>query len=201
MMLSERFDQALLYAAHLHRPQIRKGSGIPYLTHLLGVCSLALGYGADEEMAMAALLHDSLEDGREYTGTPRVQIEQEIEEKFGPRVLEIVQACTDTAVDTSTGGEKEEWQVRKARFIDHMEGATDEGYLLVTCCDKLHNLRSIWQDREVVQEAIWERFTGKKEGSLWYYRELGRVMKIHAQAKRIPVVLVTEYEGLLERMR
>ncbi|NJL99152.1 MAG: bifunctional (p)ppGpp synthetase/guanosine-3',5'-bis(diphosphate) 3'-pyrophosphohydrolase [Synechococcaceae cyanobacterium SM2_3_2] len=200
MNLSERFDQALLYAADLHRPQIRKGSGIPYMNHLLGVCSMALGYGADEEMAMAALLHDALEDGPENIKRPRVQIEQEIQEKFGPRVLEVVRACTDTEVDTSMGGEKEEWQVRKARYIDHMESATDKGYLLVTCCDKLHNLRSIWQDREVVQEAIWERFTGKKEGSLWYYRELGRVMGIHAEAGRIPVVLVTEYEGLLERM-
>lgn len=201
MELSQRFDQALQYVSGLHRPQVRKGSGIPYLTHLLGVCSMALGYKADEEMAMAALLHDALEDGPENTGIPRAQIEREIEEKFGSRVLEMVRACTDTAVDTSTGGEKEEWEDRKARYIRHMERATDPDYLLVTCCDKLHNLRSIWQDREEVGEAIWERFTGKKEGSLWYYRELGRVMGIHAQVGRIPKVLVTEYEGLLERMQ
>ncbi|NJL98659.1 MAG: bifunctional (p)ppGpp synthetase/guanosine-3',5'-bis(diphosphate) 3'-pyrophosphohydrolase [Synechococcaceae cyanobacterium SM2_3_2] len=198
MQLSERFDQALAYASALHRTQMRKGSQIPYLTHLLGVCSLALGYGADEEMAMAALLHDSLEDGPEFAGIPRVQIEQAIREQFGERVLGMVLACTDTSGESV---EKEDWISRKTGYLAHMEAATDPGYLLVTACDKLHNLRSIWQDRKDVGEAIWERFTGKKEGSLWYYRELGRVMGIHTRAGRIPVVLVTEYEGLLERMR
>jgi len=198
MQLSERFDRALAYASALHRTQMRKGSQIPYLSHLLGVCSLVLSYGGDEEMAMAALLHDSLEDGPEFAGIPRVQIEREIEEKFGYRVLEMVLSCTDTSGDSV---EKEDWTIRKNGYLAHMEAMTDPGYLLVTACDKLHNLRSIWQDKQQVGEDIWERFTGKKEGSLWYYRELGRVMGIHAEAGRIPEVLVKEYEGLLEQMR
>ncbi|MGF1575782.1 MAG: HD domain-containing protein [Cyanophyceae cyanobacterium] len=198
--LSQTFDTAFLYAATLHRNQ-SKGTGVPYLGHLIGVCSLVLGYGADEEIAIAALLHDALEDGPDNTGIPRSTIEQEIADQFGPKVLEIVKACTDTDIDhTQPGQQQEDWLTRKQRYVVHMSQATDPDYLLVTACDKLHNLRAIWQDKAIVGEKAWTRVSGGRDGSLWYYRELGRVMKSLADVDRIPTVLVMEYLELLDKL-
>ena len=160
-MLSERFTAALTYATQLHASQVRKGSGVPYITHLLGVASIALEYGANEDEAIAALLHDAIEDqGGAAT-------REEIRRRFGDNVTAIVDGCTDS--DTTP---KPPWRQRKQAYIAHLATAS-HSVLLVSAADKLYNTRSILKDYRIVGESVWERFQGGgKEGTLWYYRSL-----------------------------
>jgi GTP pyrophosphokinase len=163
-MLSPDFDDALAYASRLHRGQLRKGTTIPYVAHLLGVASIALEHGASEEEAIGALLHDALEDQARHGAT-----ELEIRQQFGGRVLAIVRGCTDA--EGETGKEKPPWRERKEAYIRHIEKA-DASTRLVSASDKLHNARSILADLRTHGEGLWPRFTGGKDGSLWYYRGL-----------------------------
>ncbi|MEP0750845.1 HD domain-containing protein [Trichocoleus sp. DQ-A3] len=160
MILSQRFTDALTFATALHANQIRKGSGVPYISHLLGVTSIALEHGANEDEAIAALLHDAIEDqGGAAT-------REEIRRRFGDTVTEIVNGCTDA--DTTP---KPPWQERKEAYIAHIPAASTS-VRLVSAADKLHNARSILTDYHIVGEAIWERFQAGKQGTLWYYRSL-----------------------------
>ncbi len=157
------FERALVCAAQLHRDQRRKGSGVPYVAHLLGACSIALEHGADEEEAVAALLHDAVEDqGGDQTW-------QMIREAFGARVAEIVAGCTDTDQQP-----KPPWRERKEAYLAHLPGAS-ASVRLVSASDKLHNLRSIVVDYRELGEALWARFRGGREGTVWYYRSLVEV--------------------------
>ncbi|MBK1990237.1 bifunctional (p)ppGpp synthetase/guanosine-3',5'-bis(diphosphate) 3'-pyrophosphohydrolase [Sphaerospermopsis aphanizomenoides BCCUSP55] len=159
-MLSERFTQALTYAHELHATQKRKASDVPYITHLLGVASIALEYGANEDEAIAALLHDAIEDqGGAAT-------REEIRSRFGNTVTAIVDGCTDA--DTTP---KPPWRERKEKYIAHIP-TVSPSVLLVSAADKLHNVRSIIKDYRIINDAVWERFQGGKEGTLWYYRSL-----------------------------
>ena len=160
MILSQRFIDALTFATTLHANQIRKGSGVPYISHLLGVTSIALEHGANEDEAIAALLHDAIED---QGGTAT---REEIRRRFGDTVTEIVNGCTDA--DTTP---KPPWQQRKEAYIAHIPTASTS-VRLVSAADKLHNARSILTDYYIVGEAVWKRFQGGKEGTLWYYRSL-----------------------------
>jgi (p)ppGpp synthase/HD superfamily hydrolase len=161
MLLTSRFKEALCFCTDLHAGQIRKGSGIPYVAHLLGVASLVLEYGGSEDEAIAALLHDAVED---QGGKDTRQL---IAEKFGENVIQIVDGCTDS--DTSP---KPPWRERKEAYIAHLKSAPPS-VLLVSSCDKLYNARSILADFRLMGDAIWERFKGgKKEGTLWYYQSL-----------------------------
>lgn len=162
-MLTDRFDRALLLASELHRQQTRKGSGTPYIAHLLGVCSLALEHSADEDQAIAALLHDAVED----QGGPATL--QRIRSEFGERVANLVAALNDA--DTVP---KPPWRERKERYLAHLAHAADE-VLLVSACDKLYNARAIVEDHADAGSTLWQRFTGGRDGTLWYYRELARV--------------------------
>lgn len=158
MMLSERFTNALTFAAHLHAAQTRKGGGVPYIAHLLGVTSIALENGANEDEAIAALLHDAIEDqGGAAT-------REEIRRRFGDTVTEIVDGCTDS--DTTP---KPPWRQRKEAYIAHIPKAS-ASVLLVSASDKLYNARSILNDYRLIGENVWERFHGGKDGTLWYYR-------------------------------
>jgi len=157
---SERLIDALGVAARLHAGQQRKGSDVPYLTHLLGTCSIALDYGAGEDEAIAALLHDTIED------VEPVERARAAVAAFGPEVLRIVEGCTDS--DTHP---KPPWRERKETYVTHVSEA-DAPILLVSAADKLHNARSIVTDLRRYGEATWERFTGGRDGSLWYYRAL-----------------------------
>ncbi|MEN6615781.1 MAG: HD domain-containing protein [Syntrophorhabdus sp.] len=159
-VLGRRFEDAFLYAAKLHARQVRKGSGVPYIAHLIGVASIALEYGADEDEAIAALLHDAIED---QGGT---KTRQGILDRFGKRVADIVEGCTDA--DTQP---KPPWKERKEAYIAHIKDALPSVHL-VSCSDKLHNARTILKDFRVHGEALWERFKGGKDGTLWYYRAL-----------------------------
>lgn len=151
MELSTRFDEALIFASRLHAKQVRKGSGIPYISHLLAVTALVLEHGGGEDEAIAALLHDAIEDqGGDAT-------RQEIRRRFGEVVVEIVNGCTDT--DSTP---KPPWRERKEAYIAHLPTATSS-ILLVSAADKLHNVRSILNDYRVVGEEIWQRFKAGKQ--------------------------------------
>ncbi|MGF1490975.1 MAG: HD domain-containing protein [Microcoleaceae cyanobacterium] len=160
MQLSDRFTQALTYATQLHAQQERKGSGIPYVAHLLGVTSLALEYGADEDEAIAALLHDAIED------QGGLETRDEIRRRFGEIVTQIVEGCTDAHTIP-----KPPWRERKQAYIKHLKTASDS-VRLVSTADKLYNASSILKDYRQVGETLWDRFTGGKAGTLWYYRSI-----------------------------
>lgn len=158
MMLSKRFTDALTFATQLHANQTRKGGKVPYIAHLLGVASIALEHGANEDEAIAALLHDAIEDqGGAAT-------REEIRRRFGDTVTEIVDGCTDS--DTTP---KPPWRQRKEGYIAHIPKASTS-VLLVSASDKLYNARSILNDYRLIGENVWERFHGGKDGTLWYYR-------------------------------
>ena len=185
-LLTERFERALVYATDLHREQRRKGSGVPYVAHLLAVCALTLEYGGDEDEAIAALLHDAIED--QGGAVARAEILRQ----FGERVTEIVEGCTDT--DESP---KPPWRARKEEYIRHVREAP-ASVRLVSACDKLHNARSLVMDYRVYGEALWDRFTGARDGTLWYYRAMVNALRA---AGTSPVVdeldrVVTELERL-----
>jgi len=158
--LGSRFERAFLFAKEKHAGQTRKASGIPYLAHLMGVASLALEYGGDEDIAIAALLHDVVED---CGGAAMLQ---QVKRRFGSRVAKIVAGCTDS--DTLP---KPPWRERKDRYLRHLKSADDDTRL-VSAADKLNNVRSILSDYREVGEFVWERFNGGREGTLWYYRAL-----------------------------
>ena len=161
--LGKRFDRALAYAARMHREQARKASPVPYLSHLLGVASLVLEYGGDQNQAIAALLHDTIED------CPGDQARQ-IKRRFGKDVLAMVRACSDS---DAGGGDKAPWRARKQAYLDHL-GGLPAGHraLLVSACDKLHNARSIRADLRQVGLPLWDRFSAPAPDQLWYYRSL-----------------------------
>jgi GTP pyrophosphokinase len=187
-LYSERLLLALDTAARMHAAQLRKGTAIPYLTHLIGTCSIAYEYGADEDEAIAALLHDAIEDVQP-TEAARATVAT-----FGERVLRIVEGCTDA--DTHP---KPPWKKRKQAYIDHLTDA-DASVLLVSASDKVHNARSIVRDLRVNGDAIWKRFGGRRDGTLWYYREL--VTAFRANPAHRPLLIyelertVTEMERL-----
>jgi (p)ppGpp synthase/HD superfamily hydrolase len=162
-MLTKAFDDALLLASELHRTQTRKGTGLAYLSHLLSVAALVLEDGGDEEEAMAALLHDAIEDQGDKISA------DEIERRFGRRVRELVVACTDTPEDHA-GGEKSEWRTRKLAYLERVRRGTEPNR--VSLADKVHNARSILRDHQTLGEAVWRRFSQDKERTLWYYRSL-----------------------------
>ena len=173
MALSERFCDALVFAARLHANQRRKLSGEPYVAHLLRVAGIVLEHGADEDEAIAALLHDAVEDqGGAATG--RI-----IGERFGPRVAEIVRGCSDT--DQTP---KPPWRERKEAHLAHLREAS-ASVRLISAADKLDNVRSILAAYRVMGEGIWERFRGGRDGTLWYFRSVVETLK---QAGANPLV-------------
>jgi (p)ppGpp synthase/HD superfamily hydrolase len=158
MALSERFSAALDYAARLHARQLRKGTTVPYVSHLLAVASLVLEHGGDEDEAIAALLHDAVEDqGGAETAA-------EIRRRFGARVADIVDGCSDTDLQP-----KPPWRERKVEHLARLRTASPS-VRLVVAADKLHNARSIAVEYRNAGEALWSRFSGGKGGTLWYYR-------------------------------
>jgi (p)ppGpp synthase/HD superfamily hydrolase len=162
---SDRFAEALVYATRLHAAQTRKVSGAPYVAHLLKVCGLALEHGADEEEAIAALLHDAVED----QGGARTQ--EEIRRRFGDRVAQIVAGCTDT-----DQAPKPPWHQRKEAYLARLRHAPPS-VRLVSACDKLDNVRSLIEAYRALGEPAWERFHGGRDGTLWYHRQVVEVLK------------------------
>ena len=163
VMLGPRFLRAFAFAAEKHARQTRKASTIPYIAHLMGVASLVLEAGGDEDLAIAALLHDVVED---CGGAPMLK---EVRRRFGSRVAKVVDGCTDADTDP-----KPPWRERKEKYILHLQSA-DADTRLVSAADKLNNVRSILSDYRSIGESVWSRFTGGREGTLWYYRTLVEV--------------------------
>jgi (p)ppGpp synthase/HD superfamily hydrolase len=187
-VLTNRFVEALGYAAELHLQQRRKGKGQPYVGHLLGVAAIVIQHGGGEDEVIAALLHDAVED---QGGLPRLD---EIREKFGERIARIVDGCTDSY---EVSGEKREWGERKRAYIEKVAGAPED-IRLVSAADKLANAREVLADFRVEGDAVFNRFQGRKQGTLWYYRALVNVFR---KAGAGPLVeeldrVVTELESL-----
>lgn len=158
--LSARFEEALVMASTVHRDQTRKGSGVPYVAHLLGVASLVLEEGGSEDMAIAALLHDAAEDqGGEKTLA-------QISARFGSDVARWVRQASDTLVLP-----KPEWEMRKRQHLAHIPAADREAQLIMLA-DKVHNARSILADHARVGSEVWDRFSVPRERTVWYYEAL-----------------------------
>jgi (p)ppGpp synthase/HD superfamily hydrolase len=174
-VLTERFARAVDYARIAHADQKRKGTDIPYLTHLLSVASLVIEFGGSEDQAIAGLLHDTIEDcGEAHEASIRAQ--------FGDVVADIVRACTDGTAEGKAGHTDPEaiqrdWLSRKRAYIAHLAEAP-ETVLLVSACDKLHNARAIVQDIEDpdVGMKVFARFKSGADGTLWYYRTLSEIL-------------------------
>ena len=159
-----RFLDALNYTATVHGKDPLKGTSLPYVAHLLGVCALVLRDGGTEDEAVAALLHDTLEDHPEEV-TPAI-----IEKRFGPEVLAIVQACTDTPPGYK-GGTKAPWKERKLAYLQHIRRPDSPGRR-VALADKLDNVRSMLADYRDIGERLWSRFNAGKQDQMWFYRSL-----------------------------
>ncbi len=187
MAYYQRFEQALVLAHQLHAAQTRKGTTLPYIGHLLAVTSIVIENGGSEDEAIAALLHDAIEDAG---GDP---VRKVIREGFGENVLEIVEGLTDT--DQTP---KPPWRARKEAYIAHL-GEASASVVLVSLADKIHNAGSILRDLRKEGDSVWSRFTGDKEGSLWYYRSLLEAFRARGQFTALVDDLeriVTELERL-----
>ena len=180
MRLGPRFERALLFATRKHASQTRKGGAVPYISHLLGVAGLVLEAGGDEDLAIAALLHDVAED---CGGVPMLN---QVRRRFGKRVAHIVEGCSDAFTIP-----KPSWRERKEPYIRHLRTA-DADTRLVSVADKLHNSRSIVGDYRELGEQIWGRFQGRREGTLWYYRALLDEFK-----RKKPNRLINEFERVV----
>lgn len=177
MFLTERFSDALVYAARVHQNQHRKKTGVPYIGHLLGVADLVLSADGNEDEAIAALLHDAAEDqgGERELGTIRA--------KFGDRVAEIVHGCSDSLVEE--GKKKEEWLPRKSQYHAHLRRTPDPSVRLVSVADKLNNARATLMDVRAYGPEVWDRFTVGKNDQLWNYESLLAIYAADDGDKRI----------------
>jgi (p)ppGpp synthase/HD superfamily hydrolase len=163
--LSERFQKAFSQALDLHREQLRKASQTPYIAHLMSVAALVLENGGNEDQAIAALLHDAVEDAG---GLDTLQA---IREEFGNVVADFVDGCTDSYTEPKT-----DWKPRKLAYLEKLKNASDE-VKLISLADKVHNARSILQDLQTFGDETWDKFKGKKTGTLWYYQALIEIFK------------------------
>jgi (p)ppGpp synthase/HD superfamily hydrolase len=186
--MTPRFTKAISLAAEAHEGQERKGTGMPYITHPVAVSALVARYGGDEDQQIGALLHDVLEDAGE-DWAPRIA-------EFGERVLAIVRACTDGTPDAVTGV-KAPWRERKEAYLAHLAETPDDA-LLVSACDKLHNIQAIHLDLTEIGIAVFDRFSADRDSVLWYYRTLA---EIFAERKMAPAnAIQREYQQIIAAM-
>lgn len=178
--LGPRFSDALAFANEIHQDQVRKGTPIPYISHLLAVAALVIEAGGDEETAIAALLHDAVED---QGGRPMLE---RIRARFGQAVAEIVEACSDADVIP-----KPPWRQRKEAYVAAVAHKS-QAALMVSVADKVHNAAAILNDYERIGEQLWPRFTGGRDGTLWYYRAL-----VDAFQDRAPPLLWQRLEDIV----
>jgi (p)ppGpp synthase/HD superfamily hydrolase len=183
MPSTARFCEALEYAVQLHAPQRRKGSDTPYIAHLLSVTAIVLEHGASEDEAIAALLHDAVED---QGGAP---VREEIRRRFGPTVAAIVDGCSDSETIP-----KPPWRERKEKFLAQLPTAGSSVHL-VAAADKLHNARALVDDYRELGESLWDRFSGGRAGTLWYYRAVA-----DALGSALPGPLVQKLESAVAEL-
>jgi len=187
-VLTSRFEGALILATRLHINQVRKSTRIPYVAHLLAVTALVLEDGGDEDQAIAALLHDAVED------QGGIEILDDIGRRFGERVARIVEGCSD-----SFESPKPPWRERKENYLRHLRVA-DIDILRVSLADKLHNACSILRDLQQHGDVIWERFKGGEDGTIWYYRSLVDVFRNNDFSPMVGELqrVINKIEGLTE---
>jgi (p)ppGpp synthase/HD superfamily hydrolase len=185
--LTRRFDLALQFASGLHHQQSRKGTSIPYVAHLMSVCGLVLEFGGDEDQAIAALLHDAVEDcgGVETLNT--------IRRLFGDRVANTVDSCSDSTA--SDPAKKADWRGRKEKYLEHLRSASTDA-VLVAAADKLHNARATLSDARNLGEEVWSRFKTPKEQQLWFYGATVGTLRQTAA----PRMLINELERVVAEL-
>lgn len=164
--LTDRFVEAVTVAHSVHDGEARKGTHVPYLAHPLGVAALVLEDGGDEDEAIAAVLHDTVEHAQDAE-TAR-QVHRRIVEEFGELVGDLVLACTDY---DPYSGERGQWKERKQRYLDHLD-TTPVSTLRISAAEKLHNAAAILRDLRIDGDAVWDRLEHGRDGQLWYYRQL-----------------------------
>ena len=187
-MLSDRYKDAMIFAARLHDRQTRKGTEVAYLTHLISVSALVMENGGDEDQGIAALLHDALEDQgldyeSEYFVEPRQgrpALKRDIELRYGTRVLAIVIGCTDdedfAKPAASERGSVEAWRARKQAYIQHARKLSAPS-LRVSAADKVHNSYAILRDLRNSGERVWGRFKATPDDVVAYYESLVRAYR------------------------
>lgn len=189
-LLSGRFQRAFVLAGELHGDQVRKGTTVPYLAHLMSVAALVLEHGGGEDAAIGGLLHDSIEDSADGTQTGA-----RILREFGGRIAEIVAGCSDAVA--VPGQDKPPWRERKGVYIARLAADGDLDVLLVSACDKLHNARAIVADLRILGPGVWDRFSQPDPAShLWYYESLAACYR-----GRVPDRLADELDRVLADMR
>lgn len=201
--LSPRFRDAVTRTLFLHRRQKRKKTKqerergdveVPYAAHLFSVSALAMEHGANEDEAIAALLHDAAEDqgGEELLA--------ELEDVYGQNVAQIIRGCSDSLA--APGEEKDGWRTRKDRFIKFVREEADPSVLLVVACDKIHNARSVVTDLERFGSGIFERFSSGQEGALWYYRAIHDALRSRSADMRTDLqrLLLDDLDRVVQRM-
>lgn len=185
--ITERFRRALDYAARKHAQQTRKASDIPYLSHLLGVCSLVMANTRDEDVWIAALLHDAIEDqGGELTAV-------EIQTEFGARVADLVRACSELTAEVDKP--KPSWIQRKTDYLARLP-TSDPAVMLISISDKLHNARSVLAEWLRCGDDVYGKFTKGKTGTHWYYHEM---IKCYRESQVVPPYLLQELEETVHR--
>jgi GTP pyrophosphokinase len=190
-MLSARFEDAVSYAAKAHADQVRKGSGVPYVAHLLGVAALVLEDRGGEDEAIAALLHDAVED---QGGPTRLE---DIRGRFGERVAEIVEGCSDSIREE--GQPKADWWERKCAHLDHLAhvgGDLAAPLLRVSMADKLSNLRATVRDAGLNGDGFWKVFRQGAASQLWYYGRMNDIFRARCPES----TMLPELEALLAQL-
>lgn len=182
-MFTSRFENALVLAHQLHAAQKRKGTDIPYISHLLSVAALTIEYGGTEDEAIAALLHDGPEDAGGH------QTLEVIRKRFGDAVAQMVEDCTDAWVEP-----KPPWKQRKLDYLTKLETKAPAS-LRVSLADKVHNAEAILRDYERLGDSVWSRFTASPQETVWYYQGCSR-----AFSSRIPGPLAERLAAAVERM-
>ena len=180
--LGPDFERALLFACEAHRTQLRKGSTVPYISHLMAVARLVLEYGGDEQQAIAALLHDAPEDQGGAAMLERIRNE------FGDDVAALVNDCTEILERSRL-----DWSSRKKAYLAHLSSITDRA-ALIAGCDKVHNARNLITALELCGPSAFERFNGKAAGTKWWYQQLATQL-----GPRLPVALQRELDRLTLR--
>jgi (p)ppGpp synthase/HD superfamily hydrolase len=190
LLLTERFSAAVEYARQLHT-EYRKGTDVPYMAHLLGVASLVMGEAGGsvpvtEDMVIAALLHDTVED---HGGMPRLR---DVEKRFGANVARMVAGLSDTFAEDHNS--KEGWEERKNGYLERLRNETDD-VLLISAADKLYNAKSILDDHRLIGEAVWERFHRGSDQQVWYFKLLLAVFRAHPTNK-----IVDDFERVVKEL-
>ena len=188
-MMSERFVGAVEFANELHGDQIRKGTTVPYISHLLIVSGIVLQHGGSEDEAIGALLHDTVED---CGGKP---VMDRIHKRFGDKIVDLVDGCSEKDIQP-----KPPWLERKKSYIENIKSSTPS-VRLITCADKIHNASSIILEYRKVGEKVWDRFKGNKTETLWFYSSFIEAMQAAGENRPILnelILVVNELEELIE---